>query len=293
MRTRLLLSFVLLVVHAGRGFADDAPVAIPVGSGQIEVRLGGVRLEAFTYKPADYDAKNGPLLLVFHGVLRNADAYRDNAKPLADHFRGLVVAPKFPEDEFPTASYQFGNLLKNGQANPPERWTWSLVPKLADDIRRRERRPDMPYDLIGHSGGGQFLVRLAGFLTTGARRVVAANPGSELFPTRDRPFPYGFGHLPDELSNDEALRRYLAQPLVLYLGTGDTVQDQYFDKRAEAMKQGASRYERGQNVYKAARELAKARGWPLKWELVEAPDIPHDAAKMFAHPQCWRALTGK
>jgi hypothetical protein len=288
-RWRLALLFILLPV--GRGFADDAPPTIPVGSGQIEVRLGDAKLDVFTYKPADYDAKNGPLMIVFHGVLRNADTYRDNGKPLADHCHGLVVAPKFPADTFPTASYQFGNLLANGKANPPERWTWSLVPKLAVEIRRRERRPDMPYDLIGHSGGGQFLVRLAGFATTGARRVVAANPGSELFPDRDRPFPYGFGKLPDELSNDEVLRRYLAQPLVLYLGTGDVIQDEYFDKRAEAMKQGASRLERGRNVYKAAQELATAKGWPLKWELVEASDVPHDAAKMFAHPQCWRALT--
>jgi pimeloyl-ACP methyl ester carboxylesterase len=284
----------LLFIPVPAAVADDAAaIPIPVGSGQIAVRLGDTKLDVFTYKPADYDAQNGPLIIVFHGVLRNADTYRDNGKPLADHFRGLVVAPKFPQAEFPTASYQFGNLLTDGKANPPEQWTWSLIPKLAADIRRREGRPAMPYDLIGHSGGGQFLARLAGFATTGARRIVAANPGSYVFPDRDRPFPYGFGKLPEELSTDDMLRRYLAQPLVLYLGTGDVIQDEYFDKRPEALKQGASRYERGKNIYKAAQELAQAKGWPLKWELVEAPDVPHDAAKMFAHPRCRLALTGK
>ena len=47
--------------------------------------------------------------------------------------RGLVAAPKFPEVEFPTAKYQFGNLLTDGKPNPPDQWTWSLIPKLADD----------------------------------------------------------------------------------------------------------------------------------------------------------------
>ncbi len=291
---RGLLCLLLLVLPAGaRGQERVAPAPLPAGDGHIDVPLGATKLEAFTYKPADYDAKAGPLILVFHGVLRNADTYRDSGKPLADRLRGLVVAPRFGQQEFSTNRYQFGNLTTGGQPNPPEQWTWSLIPKLAADIRRREGRPDMPYYLIGHSGGGQFLVRLAGFMSTDAKRVVAANPGSHLFPTRDQPFPYGFGGLPESLSSDDVIRRYLAQPLTLYLGTGDTVQDEYFPRGAEAMKQGASRYERGKNAFRMGKELAASKGWPFGWQLVEAPEVGHDAAKMFAHPRCRQALTGR
>src|SRR5262249_3688185 len=147
-----------------------------------------------TYKPKNY--QEGPLFVIFHGVLRNADDYRDNAKALADRHGALVVAPRFDAQRFPTAKYQQGGLLKDGKPAPPEEWTWSQVPKLVDAVRQRAGRPNMPYYLIGHSAGGQFLVRLSGFVKTDAVRIVAANPGTHLFPGTDLPFPYGFGGLP-------------------------------------------------------------------------------------------------
>ena len=263
---------------------------IPPGSGQFRADLGGTGLDVFTYKPVGYDPKAGPLVIVFHGVNRNADEYRDFAKPIADRLNGLVVAPKFPRDEFPNARYHRGGVLDGDAANPPEKWTFALVPKLAAVVRGREGRPDMPYSLIGHSAGGQFLARMAGFYDSGAVRVVAANPGTDLFPTRDMDFPLGFGKLPGELGGDEMIRKYLARPLTLYLGTGDNVADEYFDKSPDSMKQGGSRYERGTNVFRAGEKLATERGWAFNWRLVEAEGVKHEAADMFAHPNCLKAL---
>ena len=110
--------------------------------------------------------------------------------------------------------------------------------KLAAEIRRREDRPDMPFYLIGHSGGGQFLIRLAAFITAGADRIVVANPGTYIFPTRDQEFPLGFGGLPPDLSSDEALRHFLAQPITLYLGKEDLERDEYLAKTPAADRQG-------------------------------------------------------
>jgi poly(3-hydroxybutyrate) depolymerase len=264
------------------------PQTFPDGSGQIQVEVAKVTLDVFTYKPAKY--KDGPLLVVFHGVNRNADEYRDFAKNLADRHGALVIAPRFDTKQFPTAKYQQGGLLKDGKAAPPEEWTWSLVPKIVDVVRQRAGRKEMPYYLIGHSAGGQFLVRLVGFVKTDAIRIVAANPGTHLFPTTDMNYPLGLGKLPDDLGGEETLKRYLAQPLTLYLGTGDTEQDKNFDKSPSAMKQGESRYERGQNCFKLAQELAKTKGWKFNWRLVEAPKIGHNAREMFDHLQCDDAL---
>ncbi len=262
---------------------------IPTGEGRGEWQVGSTKLEVFTYKPAGY--KDGPLVIVFHGVLRNADTYRDSARKLGDTLGAVIVSPKFDDKRFPTAKYQFGGLLTpSREAAPPEEWTWALIPKLADKVRQLEGRPDMPYYLIGHSGGGQFLVRLAGFQATDAKRIVAANPGSHLWPTEELTFPYGYGGLPASLRSDEVLRRYLAQPLTIYLGTGDIIADQYFDKSERAMKQGASRYERGKTAFRKAEALAKSRGWPFHWRLVEADGIPHDGKRMFEHPQCLKAI---
>jgi poly(3-hydroxybutyrate) depolymerase len=280
--THLLPAIVISLAFA------QPPQAIPEGSGKIQIGVGKNTFDVFTYKPARY--KNGPLFLVFHGVNRNADEYRDFAKELAERNGALVAAPLFDAKQFPTAKYQQGGLLVKGQPAPPEEWTWSVVPRLADEIRRQAGRPKMPYFLIGHSAGGQFLVRLAGFVKTDAVRIVAANPGTELFPTTEMTFPYGFGNLPESLSGAEALKRYFTQPLTIYLGTADIVADKNFEKSAKAMKQGASRFERGKNAFAMAKKLANDKGWKFNWRLVEAPDIAHNAKGMFDHVNCDIAL---
>jgi hypothetical protein len=262
--------------------------AIPEGSGQIQVSVGKVNLDVFTHRPAGY--RDGPLLVVFHGVNRNADEYRDFAKGLGERHNALVIAPRFDAKQFPAARYQFGGLLKDGKPAPVEEWTWSMVPKIVDEVRMRAGRPTMPYYLIGHSAGGQFLVRMSGFVKTDAVRIVAANAGTHLFPTTDMAFPMGFGMLPGELCSDEVMKRYLAQPLTIYLGTADTVADKNFDKSPNAMKQGASRYERGKTCFALAEKLARDKGWTLGWRLVEAPKIDHDAKAMFDHVNCDDAL---
>lgn len=74
-------------------------------------------------------------------------------------------------------------------------------------------------------------------------------------------FPDGSGKLPDEL-----------------------------DKSAPAMKQGATRIERGRENFRRAHELARANGWTFNWTFVEAPGVGHDAAKMFSNSNAKAAL---
>jgi glycerophosphoryl diester phosphodiesterase len=266
------------------------PSAIPAGANKIEVTAGPQQtsLEVFTYKPAAYH--DGPLIIVIHGILRNADEYRDHAKEMGDRLGALIAAPHFEKERFPTESFQQGGVLHDGHVRAKDDWTFSRVSEVANEIRRRESRPELPYYLLGHSAGGQFVERLAGFVDPGAARIVAANPGTHLFPTRDQRYPYGFGGLPEELSNDAALRRYLAQPLTLFLGTADTVVDEHLTVSPEANVQGAVRLERGRNMFEFARSLARERGWAFHWRLVEAEGIKHDHALMFNHPQEAAAL---
>lgn len=279
---------VLMAAPASPRAAD----LIPVGKAKLRVEVRGTALDVFTYKPAG--TADGPLILVFHGTLRNAEAYRDHSIGMADRFGAVVAAPRFDEQRFPLPQYQLGGLLtKQKTLAPRADWTWSLVPELAAELRRREGKPQWPYYLIGHSAGGQFLARMSGFVSTGAERIVAANPGTHLFPTRTAAYPFGFGGLPDEVGDDAAVRRYLAQPLTIYLGTGDVIQDENFPNSEDAEKrQGDSRYARGKNVFAAAKTLAADRGWAFRWRLVEAAGVAHDHEKMFDHPACKDALFG-
>lgn len=282
----------LLVVFAFAALllATSGAGPIPAGPGKVTVDVG-VPLDVFTYKPAGYT--DGPLILVFHGVNRNAEDYRDFAISLGDRFNAIVAAPHFDAQRFPSAAYQRGGVMCNGKAQPREKWTYAAVPKIVAGLRRAEGR-ELPFYIIGHSAGGQFVARMTALAgTQGAERVVAANPGSHLFPTRELAFGYGFGGLPEELSNDDALRRYLAAPLTLYVGTGDNDPNHSsLDRSAPASRQGAHRYARGVNCYASARKLAEARGWEFNWRKVETPGIAHDAAKMFAAAEAQEALFG-
>src|SRR6185436_15483429 len=82
---------------------------LPAGRGRGEFPLGDAPLTLFTYKPAGY--KDGPLLVVFHGVVRNAEEYRNFAIPMADRFGVMLVAPLLDPQRFPEEWYQRGGLL--------------------------------------------------------------------------------------------------------------------------------------------------------------------------------------
>lgn len=271
-------------------FCPGAP--LPAGPGRTELPDAREPITLFTYKPPTY--RGGPLLIVCHGVQRNAEDYRNFAITLAERFGVLVVAPLFDKERFPMARYQRGGLVgADGAVQPPERWTYASIPRMVARVRELEGKPDLPYYLIGHSAGGQFLVRMAAFLPGEAERIIAANTGSHLFPTREADFGYGFGGLPPELSGDDVIRRYLAARLTLYQGTGDVIADPSMDASLPAMRQGPNRLARGRAAFAAAQALAKEKGWVCNWRLVETPGIAHEAAFMFAAKEAGDAIFGK
>jgi len=260
----------------------------PTGLQKLTLDLPGSPLEVFTHRRAA--SERGPLLVVFHGVLRNAETYRDHTVALADRLGSPLAAPLFDLARFPTARYQQGGLLRDGEPQPRSEWSFSLIPALLTELRRRLGDPQRPVLLLGHSGGGQFLVRLAAMQPLAVQRIVAANPGTLLFPDLANPWPFGMGVLPGEIAHEQALRDYLACPLTLYLGTGDTVRDENLELHAAADRQGMTRYERGRRAYFRGLELARQWNVPFGWRLIEAVGVPHDHEQMFNHPACLTAL---
>lgn len=283
-----LLSFAFILCMSLSG-AFSQP--LPMGPSSVVFGNNDEPITLYTYRPPTYD--KGPLFIIFHGVRRNAEEYRNFAITLAERYNAIVVAPFFDSARFPSARYQRGGLLKGKTVQPKEAWTYSMVPAIVNFIRQREMNSRMPYYLIGHSAGGQFLVRMAAFLPGEAVRIVAANPGSDLFPSRDQEFGYGFGGLPAELSSDKVIRDYLAAPLTLYLGTDDIYPKPSFDDSPEGMLQGRHRLERGRNCYEYAKALAAKNGWTFNWRKVETEGIGHDAARMFAAKEAADAIFGK
>ena len=281
----MVLSLVLLTF-----LCDRAPAApLPQGKSRFTLSARGKRIEVFTFRPASY--ANGPLIVVMHGLERDAEPYLEKAIVLAERFKGIVVAPRFDVEQFPSEAYQRGGILRGGVAQPKEEWTFQFITEVVTEVRKREARPAMPYSLIGHSAGAQFLMRLAAFDPGSAERIVISNPGSLVFPTREMPFQYGFGGLPAELSSDGVIKRFLAAPVTLYLGMSDTG-SKNLDVSEKAMKQGATRIARGRACYESARKLAAQNRWPFNWKLVEVHGVGHDSKKMFENALVENAFAG-
>ncbi|MDH5537535.1 MAG: hypothetical protein OEZ08_18445 [Betaproteobacteria bacterium] len=279
-------------------WATTAPATpLPAGDGRRTIDLDGTPVELYTYKPANY--AGGPLLVSFHGLSRNVIAYREATKAIANKRGLLVVLPLFDRERFPYWRYQALGITRTSRnvtegpiaVEPESAWTAALILRLIGRVLADEGRPDLDYYLIGHSAGGQIANRLAAFAPHGAKRIVIANPSSYVQPTRDARFPYGFGDLPETMNGEIAIRRYLAQPITLLVGPAD-VHDKDLDVRPAAMRQGATRHERARNIFNAAREVARANGWPFNWQLIEVPDVGHDAQRMYASPQALAALFG-
>jgi pimeloyl-ACP methyl ester carboxylesterase len=260
---------------------------IATGTGQQTVSAGDTRLPVFTYRPAG--CADPSLLLVFHGATRDAENYRDYARGLADRHCMLLVAPLFAQHTFPSWRYQRGGIVdKNGAVRDPCDWTGRLVLDLVEWARKQEGRP-LAYSLIAHSAGGQFLSRLAAFVPTEARRIVLANAGTYVLPSLVVDAPYGLGQVYAGADGEAHLQHYLQQPVTIYLGADDTADDER-NNSPEARAQGASRHQRGLNVFTAAGTLAQTRGWTFNWRLIELPGVGHDGQKMLAAQQASDAL---
>jgi poly(3-hydroxybutyrate) depolymerase len=295
-RTLLIAGFVSLLFYSLRicEASESITTSIPMGKGKASLQIGTRTLQAFTYRSKDYAAVQGPLILVFHGMVRNAEDYRDYAQGLADECGGMIVAPHFDSEQFPGSAYSHGNVVIEGKITPKEEWTYSLVVPLIEKIRELEGRKDMPYYLIGHSAGGRFLQRLMAFSDVKPVRAMAANPGSHLLPTKEVEFPYGFGNLPHHFADHTVLKAYLAAPLIINVGTADTdPNDPDLDQSETAQQQGPHRHARGLRCFEEAQKLAQAHGWECNWRLVETPGVEHSAAKMIDHPECRKALFAK
>jgi hypothetical protein len=260
-----------------------ANTSIPAGIGEQTADLEGVSLEVFTYQPAGCTISGA--LLVFHGLERNAEAYRDYAIPLGQRICMLVVSPLFDKTRFPNWRYQRGGIVSDdGSAQPPESWTVNLVPRLVYWVRHKQGHVDLPYSLIGHSAGAQFLSRVAAYSENEATQTVIANPSTWVRPSLDTAAPYGFKGISDRAWGEAALRRYLAAKITVLLGEED-VRSRNLATSEQAEEQGSTRLERGQNVFREAEAEARRNGWAFNWHLAIVPGVGHSARTMFASGQ--------
>ena len=263
--------FFYLFLGISNAYADP----IKNGNSNFNVKILNSELEIFSYKP---NCKIKSILFVLHGLDRNADDYRDNAIILGDKLCALIIAPRFDKSRFPNSNYQLGGSGHTGE----------YIIQLADWVKQQENR-ELPYSLIGHSAGGQFLSRLAAFTPNNAKRIVITNPSTYVFASFEIDTPYGFKGMYDQNSIENEMKRYLKSPITIFIGIED-VGEKNLSKDVQAMAQGSNRYERGINAFKSAQSLAKSRGWTFNWRLVQKSGTGHSSKKMFSSDEAIKAL---
>lgn len=276
--SRLIGSVVIGLLVVAQAFAFDGG-ALPIGTRATTAHLSGgaTSLDVFTYRPGGCEPTG--TLLLFHGNGRGAQSARDSAMPLADRRCLVIVAPLFDRKRFPNWSYHRGGLVDPRGRGQSGVWTVALVIDLLDWTR--SVGAPSPYTLFGHSAGGQFLSRVAAYVTPlpdDVARLVVANASTHVLPRLDTPVPYGFGG--DVLGDPEGrLAAYLGAPVTIYLGEADIGHEDLTDGPL-ANAQGANRVDRGFNALSAACRAARRQGGEAAWTLVLAPGIGHSARAM-------------
>jgi hypothetical protein len=224
-----------------------------------------------------------PMLFVHHGVRRNGADYRDYWAGCVDAAGMLAIAVEFPETAFPDyLAYHFGNMhTADGTPNPPEQWTYGVIPRLFAQLRAQGVTRRAGYGLFGHSAGGQFVHRMLSFgYRDHVAVAVSANAGTYAMPDLDTPWPFGLGET--GLDRDD-LRRLLRFPLTVMTGTADTgTTGRFFPKGPRSMRQGPHRHARAHAYVQAGHAAARRLGTHCAWQVLDVPGIGHDGAAMSA-----------
>lgn len=282
MRTYGAFVAVLLVLGGCTATAEEvAKGALPAGSGVARFEgLPGKAMRVFYHRPAAFRSRS-PILVVLHGVRRNAGRYRDAWRDLSGREGFLVLAPEFARADFPGGrAYNRGNMrTAAGDPVPPRAWSFNAVERLFDAARRWTGSTREGYLLFGHSAGAQAAHRMITFMPyLRVERAVAANAGWYAMPDRSAPFPYG---LQGSGADDAQLRAAFARRLIVMLGDADNDPNhRYLNNSDGARRQGAHRLARGLAYFDRAKALARKLGAPFGWRLEIVPDAGHSTKQV-------------
>ena len=198
------------------------------------------------------------------------------ASPDIQSLNALVLAPQFSEQYYPDDEYMFGDMLDSARnIRPKTQWALTAIERLFDAVRHDNALSQRDYDIVGFSGGGQFVHRLVLFVPEARfRRAVAASAGRYAFPSWSEQFPYGLSGSPIDR---EDLARAFSRDFIVMLGDSDLADR---EREREATTQGTNRFARGLRFFAAASDQAVTLRVPLHWQLHIVHGVDHAPVPM-------------
>jgi pimeloyl-ACP methyl ester carboxylesterase len=237
---------------------------------------GDPPLDYFAYIPLQ-GQRHGRVFVSVHGISRNAEQHLIGFSPQAERHGTVMLAPFFPEKDFPY--YQ-----RLGTSALEARADLAFDRVLADASVWLDIVP-LPLRIFGFSGGGQFLHRYALFHPRRIAGMVLAAPGWYTFPDPEQRYPLGLRSSSAWPKLRFSLARYLRINTLVMVGEEDDIrQDDLNKSRRIDSAQGLTRIERAERWVSAMRAMARAFHVPpgIRFELV--PNANHAFESYLSHP---------
>lgn len=215
------------------------------------------------------DVEGAPVIVVVHGISRNAgEQVRAFGSQAARH--GFVtVAPRFSRKRFP--GYQRLGHCRHGRESMPE----AALAEILEQVNATSGADTSQVSMFGFSGGAQFAHRFALCAPGRVKSMVLGSAGWYTFPDTTQPFPRGLGPAP--LAHGLDVTQLLRIPTLVMVGDRDTRRDGAFNaSRALDRQQGRNRIERGQRWAAAMQEAADRAGAGTRFSFATLPGCGHD-----------------
>jgi hypothetical protein len=233
----------------------------------------------YIYLPSSFSSSSS-LLVIMHGIDRNALSYGLAWTSFASANNTVVLAPEFNATDWSSSAYAQGNMFTGsdgaGSLNIKEKWTFTIVRDIERKIGQGLGLNDSSYTIWGHSAGAQFVHRMVLFAPDVIMKTaIAANAGWYTAPDTTTIFPWGVKHPFLSLQRQDLIN-YTMRNLVLMRGTADTLRDSDLNVDSLSDAQGKNRYLRAGFFFQKGKEVNAS----LRWLLLDVVGSGHDYRQM-------------
>ncbi|CAM3603764.1 hypothetical protein EI168_07545 [Halomonas sp. FME1] len=275
--------------------ANERVASLEAGAGRYVFEDLATRQEVgvYYYQPSNYTSDT-PIVLILHGLRRNAKEYRDNWAELAEREGLMVLVPRFSAQAYPGGNgFNLGNVFKAGSAeqargftqleemNPPDQWVFTLVERVFADFRtHRSHSNRETYYLYGHGAGAQVAHRFAMFMPeSNVEEIIVGAAGWYTMPDETIAWPYGTGGVP--MLNATAREAFFSQPMLLLAGGADTATlHTVMRQTPETNAQGATRVDRTRHYFEFGERQARSLNTTFNWRHWVLPGVTHSPSQM-------------
>jgi pimeloyl-ACP methyl ester carboxylesterase len=211
---------------------------------------------------------SGPPVVVVHGNGRDGGRTFRAFLPAAMEAGVPLLAPTFSRDRFPRYQVLAG-------ASGPLAAARALLAAL-DDAAADLGLAVGEIDLVGFSGGAQFVHRFTMLEPARVRRAVVAAAGWYTYLDPDRPFPYGAGAGAHSQGWAMKIDAALQVPMLVLVGERDIERDAALRTDPQLdYRQGRDRLDRARRWAAHLDAAARARGLPVAASVELLPGCGH------------------